>query len=423
MNMRLTIVAFLLIFTLSVLSQQHNFRNGFIISLDNDTITGIIDFRLDEEIMHSVSFIAEGEVNARQYFPGEITGYRLIDDGKFYVSKEIEIRKNQFRTVFVEFLVQGVKNLYFYTEDDNEYYLIDDEPGKLLVLSKEPDKIINNRFVEDIKYRSILKYVFREQENIYKKTDKTNYHRKDMINLTKDYHEKVCTDGSSCIVFENDYSKKYVSYQFAVYASMQLHWLELYTLYKRPDEDLMAMSVSPELGCQVSVFFPRFSHSLGLFSDLSLLRIQGVADYLYVNRELDRFNNRYEHKAYKINSMSGVKYVRDYGKIRSGVEAGLTLGYMFDQTNKLLIRKDAEPDSGTYLEFYNDFLPLSFRYGYVFAIQMDYKLQNANYIFMKVGCNRTYSFETVDQLLCFPCKLEIPNALELALQFKVGYIF
>jgi hypothetical protein len=209
--MRLSIVALFLIISFLAFSQYTNFRKGYIISLENDTVSGLIDFKLDEENMHFLNFQAEGETNARQYFPGEITGYRLIDDGKFYVSKEIEIRKNQFRTVFVEFLVQGVKNLYFYTEDDIEYYLIDDESGELIVLSKKPDEIINNRIVEDTKYRGILKYIFREYENIHKKTDVAIFHRKEMINLTKDYHEKVCKDGSSCIVFENDYSKKYVN--------------------------------------------------------------------------------------------------------------------------------------------------------------------------------------------------------------------
>ncbi len=103
--MRLSIVTLFLIINFLAFSEYTNFRKGYIISLENDTISGLVDFRLDEENMCFVNFQAEGETNARQYFPGEITGYRLIDDGKFYVSKEIEIRDNKPQTVFVEYLV------------------------------------------------------------------------------------------------------------------------------------------------------------------------------------------------------------------------------------------------------------------------------------------------------------------------------
>lgn len=416
--MRLSIVTLFLIIKFLAFSEYTNFRKGYIISLENDTISGLVDFRLDEENMCFVNFQAEGETNARQYFPGEITGYRLVDDGKFYVSKEIEIRDNKRQTVFVEYLVQGIKNLYYYKLNEQDFYLIEGAVGELIVLSKKPDEFENLRIIEDVKYKGMLKYVFKEYEQVHKQTDKAQFKRKDLIKLTKDYHNNVCEDGSTCIIFENDYSKKFITSDFSLFVGLQSHNLMFYTIYQNRQRDLFVNSVAPEIGAQFSFFSPRLNPSLGLFAEVSCSKIEGKLEDFVINSGIPDAYNVYEHRVFRINSTLGVKYLFKEKRLRPSIEIGLITGFMIDPENKLSIYDPQESMSIPQLEFENLFLADDKRVGLTGAFQLDYKLQNSNYIFAKIGYYNTLALTTFTRT-----NYTNNNEVEYAFQFKVGYIF
>lgn len=397
---------------------QTNYRDGYVIGLNNDTVMGMIDFKLDEENMHAVRFIPKGEEKVHQYFPGEIIGYRLVEDGKYYVSKEIKIEKNYNRVVFVEFLVQGLKNLYYYKLNLRDFYLIEDDSGKLIVLSKKPDSFDNLRVVEDLKYKGVLKYVFKEYELVHKQTDKAKFDRKDMIRLTRDYHNNVCLDGSECIIFENDYTKKFAKFYFAFYAGLHAHTLMFYTMYQNRDKDLFVNSIVPELGSQVSVFFPRFNPSLGFFAEVSCSQLQGKLENFELNTLMSDTYNVYEHSAFRINSILGVKYVLDLKKIRPVLEVGIAGGYMINSANQLRIYDMQQSSTIPYIEQDDLFLPDRSRIGYSGAFQLDYELNNGDLVFAKVGYYNTVAINSLAA-----SNSTYNNKIEYAFQFKVGYMF
>lgn len=84
MNKYITIL--LLSFTLP-LSAQVNPQRGYILTNKNDTIRGTIDFRSEAKNAQSCRFKADNASEYRSYQPGEIQGYRLDDDGVFYVTR------------------------------------------------------------------------------------------------------------------------------------------------------------------------------------------------------------------------------------------------------------------------------------------------------------------------------------------------
>ena len=64
---------------------QTNPQEGYIITNENDTIRGTIDYLSDIRNMHTCLFKADGEEAYCKYKPGEISGYRLTNNGIFYV--------------------------------------------------------------------------------------------------------------------------------------------------------------------------------------------------------------------------------------------------------------------------------------------------------------------------------------------------
>ena len=111
-----------------VLYAQNNYRPGFIITVQKDTIYGEIDYRTDKMNAKRCVFQSQGnDTEPVTYHPFEILGYRFTDDGKYYVSKNIELKYGVSTPVFLEYLLQGMKSLYYYeTEDNIPIYFVED---------------------------------------------------------------------------------------------------------------------------------------------------------------------------------------------------------------------------------------------------------------------------------------------------------
>lgn len=101
MNKSLIFFSFLLFLSFQ-LAAQKDFRDGFIITLDKDTLTGKIEFRSNEKNKISCAF--RNDTAVIEYLPAEILGFGYFQD-KFYSSRVID-------SLFIEVLVQGELSLY-----------------------------------------------------------------------------------------------------------------------------------------------------------------------------------------------------------------------------------------------------------------------------------------------------------------------
>ena len=103
--------SFLTFFVLN-LSAQSDFRPGYIITNSLDTLPGLIDYRGEIRNMKVCTFKENKAAPAREFNPGDIYGYRY-NSGKFYITKKIKTEEFS-EPVFVEFLLKGISNLFFY---------------------------------------------------------------------------------------------------------------------------------------------------------------------------------------------------------------------------------------------------------------------------------------------------------------------
>ena len=104
--MRKLLFAFLMLLGVLPLKAQVNPQSGYVITNDNDTLRGTIDYRTDAKNARSCRFMAEGETAYKEYLPNEIKGYRLSDTGACYVTKTFPVDGEQ-RTFFAEYLLEG----------------------------------------------------------------------------------------------------------------------------------------------------------------------------------------------------------------------------------------------------------------------------------------------------------------------------
>jgi hypothetical protein len=68
--------------------------------------------------------------------PGDIYAYRFSNGGKYYVSMDLEIDQEE-RRVFLEFLVNGISNLYYYRGEATNKYFLESAEGQFTELSND----------------------------------------------------------------------------------------------------------------------------------------------------------------------------------------------------------------------------------------------------------------------------------------------
>lgn len=296
---------------------QSNFRPGFIITLKQDTVYGQIDFRTDKMNALRCVFKSKEDTEPVTYLPFEIVGYRFTDDGKYYISRMIKPdEKKEAMPVFLEYLLQGVKSLYYYEDQDyRELYFIQD--GERLVkldapeLEKMKDEglLVNGR---TDRYVPILQYVFRDCPELTPEIQKTPFSHKGLIKITKEYHNAVCVSNEDCIEFENKTSKrKGVQVLFTPYIGvMQYHFLD--------DEELQKPELSYMAGVSLAITNRRWKGAVSGVVDLSLSRLTMIPNPPHDTSE-------YDFTSMAVSLKMGICLMYPKGKVRPFLEGGYEL--------------------------------------------------------------------------------------------------
>ena len=193
---RYALVLLFLIPSLQLLAQS-NIREGYVITLQGDTLYGEIDFRTAAMNMRRCVFRQKGETSFKTYLPEEIAGYRFTSNGIYYVSKEVETEDEGKKVLFVEYVLHGNMNLYQLGSDD---MLLEDEDGNLAKFSvvkaqRSTDKKEVRNEMKDV---LILLNKSINATNILLEKDKSRENTKKAV---KAYVDEVCPDGF-CEAFE-----------------------------------------------------------------------------------------------------------------------------------------------------------------------------------------------------------------------------
>lgn len=312
------LIIFFLAGTVAALSQS-NFKEGYIINLQNDTIYGYIDFRIDQSNAVQCRFKSSPDADEEVFQPGSIYGYRFVNEGKFYVSKIVEI-DNAKQSYFLEYLLQGIISLY-YLPFDNGHYFFESADGTMIGITKEPDQIVDQHFKEDTRYRGVLTYVFRDYLPLSGETSKVNFNKASIIEFTKEYHDRVCDTGEQCIIFEHDYKRSFIKVDYTISGGVDLYSIRLYER-----EILDAFSLSPVLTVGMSISSPRLLKSLFFNLDGSFSAISVDVDYL----DIYNYYLRIGYRSLLAKLDAKLEYIYDKGRLRPAIGAGISTNLLIN---------------------------------------------------------------------------------------------
>ncbi|MDO4958524.1 MAG: hypothetical protein Q4E68_04650 [Prevotellaceae bacterium] len=187
---RYALVLFFLVTSLQLMAQG-NLREGYVITLQGDTLYGEIDFRTADMNMKRCVFRKNGESSFKTYLPEDISGYRFTSNGIYYISKLVDTKSEGKKNLFVEYVLHGNMNLYQIGGDE---MLLEDEEGNQAMFSVEKaQRSVDRKEVRDEMKDALLllNKSFKATEFLMSK-DKNRENTKKAV-MT--YVDEVCPDG------------------------------------------------------------------------------------------------------------------------------------------------------------------------------------------------------------------------------------
>lgn len=328
------IAIYLVIFSWNIgsLSAQNDFRKGYIIKNNNDSIFGLIDYRGNKSNANKCIFKKNEKDNKQEYAPSEIKAYRFLDS-KYYVTKTINVNGLS-KAVFLEYLINGIVDIYYYRDDMDEHYLVDSGDGNLYPLKNELKEVYVNdqKYVRKSKeYLGVLKYVFNKCPEVAKEADFVQLDHKSLINIAHKYHERVCS-GQECVVYEKRIPK--IKMKFGTKIGIQTYNvkneesipIDYYYLRNSSFNNV----VIPEMGVYFKFGMPNVNENLFFQYEGSykFMKLQTNNLYHEIIYGLDYFN-QISIKQHTLSNTWLFRYEFPKGMNRPVIQIGYYLNYFF----------------------------------------------------------------------------------------------
>ncbi len=361
---------FLLILSGFQVLAQTDFRNGYYITLENDTINGLVDYRGEVRNSQTCVFKKNDDTEPMQFNPNDIMSYRF-NDGKFYISKQINTGDEE-KTVFLEFLVNGITNLYFYRDINNYTYFIEDKNGKLLALTNETitSNVDGKGEVQrnSNKYIGILRATFSDCKEIQPQINSVGLGHKSLINITKSYHNYVC-DTEECIVYEKKVPSAKIRFAPVLKTGVaNFHF----------DKGIFSnYTFDPELyfgaGFLMNTVFPGINEKLSFEAELNF-NLYNFHGFYEVQNGLIKESYDVYHDLLSLQPTISVKYTFPTGKVRPTMAIGIYADIFAGNDQKVVTVKQ-HPDTVYTYESYETPLTNAVFGGFA-QLGLNYELEN-----------------------------------------------
>lgn len=311
------------------LKAQYDFRDGYFIKNNDDTIHGLIDYKgrnvSAKKCIYRVNVNSKNQV----FKPDQIKAYRYTNS-KYYVSKFVDTGDKK-EYIFLEFLINGIVDIYYYHDDLGDHYFIDDGSGNLYALKNEDKEIIKDNVLytkESKEYVGVLRYTFKDSPTVSNQVQNISLDHKSLLKITQEYHNEVCTD-EECIIYEKKLPKK--KHAFGLLVGLNGITISEQTI--PPDHYYLmnsnfGITFFPSIGFYYKVNMPQVNESLyfqyeGTFYYRKLTTSNCYKVEIYYNEYL----NDITLKQLVFDNVALLKYEFPKGQIRPTFQIGGFLSY------------------------------------------------------------------------------------------------
>jgi len=355
-----------------------SYSKGYIVTNRNDTIHGLL--KLENNISSAQKCVLKDSINRDEhvYSPDDISLYRF-SNGKYYVSKSLAINDST-KKVFMEYLVKGIVDVYYYSDESNGRYFIDKGDGILIELKntkytvQEDDKTFLRNKNEYIK---ILAQIFQESPTTCVELMRSELDYKSLIKLVVDYHTDMC-NSDQCVVYIKKTNKEKIRCGLLV----GLSTVSLSKGKVNDDEECFRglqvnSTIYPSIGCFFELKLPYINNDLLFARYEASFYQESVKGSTSFKTDNSTVSNYVKDTKFNFRNTLLVKYNLSRNKlcpfIETGIFAKLALNSTFERTRSV----QQNNSSNVYSVTYTGNSPfLKTEVGPVGGLGLKYKLNN-----------------------------------------------
>jgi hypothetical protein len=365
------------------------YSRGYVVDNKNDTIYGLL--KLGNNTFNAQKCILKDSTNQNEriYSPEDINSYRF-SNGKYYVSMSLTLNEGT-KKIFMEYLVKGIVDIYFYSDVSGGRYFVDKGDGILVELKntkytvQEDDKTYQRNKNE---YIVILGQIFQESPKTCEELMRSELDYKSLTKLVVDYHTDMCTS-EKCVVYEKKSNPEKLRFGLLV----GLNSVSL-TRGKMDDREesfrnlLLSSLVYPSVGIFFELKFPYINNDL-LFAHYEASFYQEILrGTSSLQTDNSTVTNEVKDSKFNFKNMLLVKYDLSRGKLCPFVETGFfakfALSSKFELTRSMQYNNSTHVYSGSY----NGTSPfLNNEIGPVAGVGLKYKITDKQDVFIDFRYN------------------------------------
>jgi hypothetical protein len=250
-----------------IIFSQNDFRRGFIVTNQKDTVHGLVNYREGIKSYQSCDFKEAGKPNTLSYMPGGILGYGYAND-KYFESRNIETDSNNTKLVFLEVIVKGSVSLYKF---QNTFFIEKENSGFYKLTNETEEKIVDGAkyLKQSNKYLGILQMLLYDCTEISSKAGKSELNERSLTSLVVEYNK--CKNAP----FETyKMSKSWLKIIPGIIVGINDSKLG-FTAKPSTNEHLIGKferSFSPELGFSVDILSPRINERISFHAEALYFR-------------------------------------------------------------------------------------------------------------------------------------------------------
>jgi hypothetical protein len=244
---------------------QTDYRRGYVITNTRDTLNGLVDYREGVKAHRSCDFKNSKAQPVISYEPASILGYGFQND-KFFLSKEILIKDQQAKVVFLEVLVLGLVSLYKF---EDTYFIEKDTSGLLQLINESKEITVDGKKLSKNTNQHIgtINMLLFDCAELKSKIEGVKLHEKALTSLIEDYNR---CKGALSIAFKA--KKPWTKAGIGLTGGVNISQLSFDTApgFEHLSGDF-EISTSPTFGVSFEVKSPRLSERISFHGNLLYL--------------------------------------------------------------------------------------------------------------------------------------------------------
>lgn len=368
------LLPFLLIFNQVIC--QKNYKEGYIVTNNNDTIRGYI--RDGGGIRNSRYCLFKENENVKKYYPLDIKFYKV--GTKCYASKK-EFNMEKGKNYFVDVLLTGKLNLYYLRKNKNILYYLEKQEDSLIGLPYRIDNRLDprtgspaNRSYQTVSntYLDTLFSLFGHYKELRPQIMYTEYNHESLTTLTRNYLNLSCNN-KNCITYIKDFKENKPTYGFFIgqqFSKIKNHYF----------------SIRSSLISSLA-FGAFYNAPVSLISDKLSIQVECIANEYNYQNDFDLLPAPFLELNISSQSIGiplMIKYKLTETRFSPSIGIGKEFAYVYKSKVNYLIEEYSYSDFSKKTVNYNGFIHHSHKNGWFVDIGLDYKINTLMAVYTNI---------------------------------------